>query len=123
MPHEGATRPAQFAASLQWDRGRWLWLLAILLGVMAGWVTTPWHPIPNTFVALAVDARTRKPRIGAGYGAFITARSDIGRYAPFPGVLPLGSIGYRNLDIQATFVPGGKHDGNVLFTWVKLSFY
>ena len=31
MPHEGATRPAQFAASLQWDRGRWLWLLAILL--------------------------------------------------------------------------------------------
>ena len=29
------------------------WLVAILLGIMAGWVTSPWHGIPNTFVALA----------------------------------------------------------------------
>ena len=29
------------------------WLLGILLAVMAGWVTSPWHGIPNTFVALA----------------------------------------------------------------------
>jgi DASS family divalent anion:Na+ symporter len=29
------------------------WLMAIMLGVMAGWVTSPWHGIPNTFVALA----------------------------------------------------------------------
>jgi DASS family divalent anion:Na+ symporter len=28
-------------------------LVAILLGVMAGWVTSPWHGISNTFVALA----------------------------------------------------------------------
>ncbi|HKE23279.1 MAG TPA: DASS family sodium-coupled anion symporter [Bryobacteraceae bacterium] len=28
------------------------WLLAIMLGVMAGWVTSPWHGISNTFVAL-----------------------------------------------------------------------
>ena len=31
MPEEGATRPAQFAAGLQWNRGRWIWLLAILV--------------------------------------------------------------------------------------------
>jgi rhomboid family GlyGly-CTERM serine protease len=31
MPHEGATPAAQFAAALQWDRGRWIWLLAIVL--------------------------------------------------------------------------------------------
>jgi rhomboid family GlyGly-CTERM serine protease len=31
MPDEGATRLAQFAAALQWDRGRWVWLLAIVL--------------------------------------------------------------------------------------------
>jgi len=31
MPGEGANRLAQFAASLQWDRGRWLWLLIIVL--------------------------------------------------------------------------------------------
>jgi DASS family divalent anion:Na+ symporter len=29
------------------------WLVGILGAVMIGWVTTPWHPIPNTFVALA----------------------------------------------------------------------
>ncbi len=29
------------------------WLMAIMLCVMAGWVTSPWHGIPNTFVALA----------------------------------------------------------------------
>jgi DASS family divalent anion:Na+ symporter len=29
------------------------WLMAIMLGVMAGWVTSPWHGIPNTFVALS----------------------------------------------------------------------
>lgn len=74
------------------------------------WAAT-WHPFDNNF------------RIGAGYTAFITARSDILRYTPFPGVLPLGSIGYMNLDLQSAFMPGGKNDGNVLFTWVKFSFY
>jgi DASS family divalent anion:Na+ symporter len=29
------------------------WLMAIMLGVMIGWVTSPWHGVPNTFVALA----------------------------------------------------------------------
>jgi len=29
------------------------WLVAILLAVMAGWVTSPWHGISNTFVALS----------------------------------------------------------------------
>jgi DASS family divalent anion:Na+ symporter len=29
------------------------WLIAIMAGVMAGWVTSPWHGIPNTFVALS----------------------------------------------------------------------
>jgi rhomboid family GlyGly-CTERM serine protease len=31
MPGEGAKRFAQLAAGLQWDRGRWVWLLAIIL--------------------------------------------------------------------------------------------
>ncbi len=29
------------------------WLVAIMLGVMAGWVTSPWHGLSNTVVALA----------------------------------------------------------------------
>ena len=28
------------------------WLVGIMLGVMAGWVTAPWHGVSNTFVAL-----------------------------------------------------------------------
>jgi DASS family divalent anion:Na+ symporter len=28
------------------------WLVVIMLCVMAGWVTSPWHGVPNTFVAL-----------------------------------------------------------------------
>jgi len=31
MPREGAKGFAQFAEALQWDRGRWVWLLAIVL--------------------------------------------------------------------------------------------
>ncbi len=29
------------------------WLMAIMTAVMIGWVSSPWHGIPNTFVALA----------------------------------------------------------------------
>jgi DASS family divalent anion:Na+ symporter len=29
------------------------WLVGIMAAVMAGWVTSPWHGIPNTFVALS----------------------------------------------------------------------
>lgn len=29
------------------------WLVVILLGVMAGWVSSPWHGFPNAFVALS----------------------------------------------------------------------
>jgi hypothetical protein len=33
MPDEGATRFAQIAAALQWDRGRWIWLLGAVLAL------------------------------------------------------------------------------------------
>jgi rhomboid family GlyGly-CTERM serine protease len=38
MPHDTANRLTQIAAALQWDRGRWFWLLLILLllGVVLG---------------------------------------------------------------------------------------
>jgi rhomboid family GlyGly-CTERM serine protease len=31
MPHDAANRLSPIAAALQWDRGRWIWLLIILL--------------------------------------------------------------------------------------------
>lgn len=33
MPGEGADRFAQIGRALQWDRGRWIWLLAIVLSL------------------------------------------------------------------------------------------
>jgi rhomboid family GlyGly-CTERM serine protease len=33
MPDEGANRFAQIAAALQWDRGRWIWLLGAVLAL------------------------------------------------------------------------------------------
>lgn len=33
MPRNGANRLAHVAAALQWDRGRWVWLLLIVLGL------------------------------------------------------------------------------------------
>ena len=35
MPREAANRRAEIAATLQWDRGRWIWLLVILLALDA----------------------------------------------------------------------------------------
>ncbi|HTX39065.1 MAG TPA: DASS family sodium-coupled anion symporter [Bryobacteraceae bacterium] len=58
QPEIHDTAPAQEFAAAELHRmgplsGREKRLVAILLGVMAGWVTSPWHGISNTFVALA----------------------------------------------------------------------
>jgi divalent anion:Na+ symporter, DASS family len=52
------TRAAQLLATGELQRMgpfsvRERWLVAILFGVMAGWVTSPWHGVHNSFVALA----------------------------------------------------------------------
>lgn len=59
---------------------------------------------------------------GLGYTAFLTARSDIANYFPFPGILPIASISYKKLSLEGTFVPGGSNNGNVFFFWGKWSF-
>lgn len=57
-------------------------------------------------------------RLGAGFTAGVTARSDYS-YAPLPAVLPLVSVEYRRLALQATYIPGGHNNGNVLFAWLR----
>lgn len=74
-----------------------------------GWIAT-WRPIDDQF------------RIGAGATAFLFMRSDIGNYAPIPGLLPVGSIGYGPVDVQVAYIPGGQGNGNVLFWWAKFAF-
>jgi len=74
-----------------------------------GWIPT-WRPINDQF------------KIGAGVTAFMFMRSDIGNYAPIPGILPAATIGYGPLDVQVAYIPGGQGNGNVLFWWAKFAF-
>lgn len=59
---------------------------------------------------------------GLGFTAGLTAREDIGNYIPFPIMLPLASVSYKKLALEATYIPGGAGAGNVLFVWGKWSF-
>lgn len=67
---------------------------------------------------------TENAKVGIGAAGFISARSDIGHYTPFPGVLPVGSVSYKNLSLEATYIPGlpNSFTGNVLFMMVKWRF-
>ena len=58
-------------------------------------------------------------RAGAGFGILATARPDILHNIPFPGALPWVSFSYRKASLSATYIPGSKNVGNVLFLIVK----
>lgn len=58
---------------------------------------------------------------GLGYTAFLTAREDYS-YIPLPGILPVASIGYKKLTINATYIPGSTGNGNVAFIWSQYNF-
>ena len=60
-------------------------------------------------------------KIGAGYALGITQRHEYS-YIPVPLPLPVGGISYKNISLQAAYVPGIKNDGNVLFSWLRISF-
>lgn len=64
---------------------------------------------------------TMKPetRIGIGLSAFITARPDINKGNPFPGALPLAAFQYKRATVFATYIPGAKGAGNVLYIFGK----
>ncbi len=58
-------------------------------------------------------------RLGLGYTAFLMARADIAHFIPFPGIVPVASLAYKNLNIESTYIPGGAGAGNVVFVWAK----
>lgn len=60
-------------------------------------------------------------RLGAGFTAGFTARADY-HYYPIPVILPLVSVEYGRFALQATYVPGGKGNGNILFSWLRWQF-
>lgn len=58
---------------------------------------------------------------GVGYTLFVTARDDY-NYIPIPAALPIVSVGYKQLTINGTYIPGGKGNGNVAFIWTQYNF-
>jgi palmitoyl transferase len=59
--------------------------------------------------------------IGLGLTLMMTARQDIQNYAPFPGILPLASINYKNIMLMGAYVPGQHNIGNIAFLALKLT--
>ena len=69
-----------------------------------------WRPFDNQDI-----------KLGLGYTAFITMR-DNWSYIPIPAALPLASVGYKDLNFQATYIPGTHNNGNVLFGWFRFTY-
>lgn len=70
-----------------------------------GWKAV-WHPAEDV-------------RLGLGYTAGLMSRTDIFGYVPFPIILPMASLAYKNFSLEGTFVPGGEGNGNIFFIWAK----
>lgn len=59
-------------------------------------------------------------KLGLGYTAALMAREDIGHYTPFPVLVPIGSLSYKGVGLEAAYVPGLRDGtGNILFFWAK----
>ena len=58
-------------------------------------------------------------RVGLGYIAGLMMREDTINYFPFPVVLPVASLSYKNFSLEGVYVPPSGDAGNVLFLWAK----
>ena len=57
-----------------------------------------------------------------GYFAFLMARKDINDYKPFPGVLPVASIGTNDVSLNMTYVPDVNDQvSELIFFQLKVS--
>jgi len=61
--------------------------------------------------------------LGGGYMAGLISRTDILGGVPFPGVLPIASIGTRDVKLVATYIPrlSGTGNGDVLFLALRIA--
>jgi palmitoyl transferase len=60
-------------------------------------------------------------RVGAGVSLGITAREEFS-YIPFPLPFPFFGFGYKQLSLEAGYIPGGRNNGHVVFTWLRWTF-
>jgi len=58
--------------------------------------------------------------VGGGFALLATVRPDINNGIPFPGALPWVSASYRKVSFVATYIPGSRNIGNVLFLITKV---
>ena len=61
-------------------------------------------------------------KFGLGFTAGLTSRTDYAHYFPIPYLLPLASVDYGKMSMEASYVPGGKGFGNVIFFTAKWRF-
>ncbi len=61
-------------------------------------------------------------RLGAGYSVLVTQRPDIFHGIPFPGALPWISFNHKRAALFATYIPGARGAGNVVFLFAKWTF-
>jgi len=65
---------------------------------------------------------TRGWHADIGYVGFMMARKDIGNYSPFPGVLPVASLGTRDVSLNMTYVPPLKKGfAELIFFQLKIA--
>lgn len=58
---------------------------------------------------------------GSGVSAFLMTRKDYGHYTPFPGIVPIFTLGFRNISVETAYVPGfRKGSGNVMLFWLRI---
>ncbi|MEQ4677196.1 lipid IV(A) palmitoyltransferase PagP [Providencia rettgeri] len=78
-----------------------------------------WEPIGGyAFQIMWIPGDIDGFRMGAGFTLSVTARKDM-YYIPIPAPLPLVSVEYDKLSLQATYIPGTYNNGNVLFAWLR----
>ena len=61
-------------------------------------------------------------RVGIGYTLGMTQREEYS-YIPIPIPLPIAGIEYKNIALQAAYVPGLKNFGNVALFWLRVRLY
>ena len=80
------------------------------------------------FTAGYVWTRLRKlgdsgSAVGWGYTAFFYSRRDIANYLPLPGLLPVVTLRYRDVEITGTFIPRfGTVQGDTVYFFSRIRF-